>query len=247
MKKLILSILFILCLSFQASAFNPMIVVSGSGSGGVVCDDCSGATMFAWHMEDDDSTPDVTIGNPCGCSDGDKVGAETGTPAFSGAQKSDGELSLLINGGAEYYTFVVDADDIFNMDDFKITFDIYVTSWPTASGQHQIWAASGGTHNAQIFLDDQAIDQIGFCKNAQCVYAPTPATGEFISCVAEAKDGVEGNDMYMSCTGDEPGEEDMDHDASTSSTSMTIGDVSGGDPTGVYYLDNFKITPSTRY
>jgi len=31
MKKLILSILFILCLSFQASAWNPMVVVSGSG------------------------------------------------------------------------------------------------------------------------------------------------------------------------------------------------------------------------
>ena len=32
MKKLILSILFILCLSFQASAFNPMVVVSGGGA-----------------------------------------------------------------------------------------------------------------------------------------------------------------------------------------------------------------------
>jgi len=32
MKELILSILFILCLSFQASAFNPMVVLSGSGS-----------------------------------------------------------------------------------------------------------------------------------------------------------------------------------------------------------------------
>jgi len=32
MKKLILSILFILCLSFQASAWNPMVVVSGGGS-----------------------------------------------------------------------------------------------------------------------------------------------------------------------------------------------------------------------
>ena len=32
MKKLILSILFILCLSFQASAWNPMVVVSGGGA-----------------------------------------------------------------------------------------------------------------------------------------------------------------------------------------------------------------------
>ena len=31
MKKLILSILFIICLSFQASAWNPMVVVSGGG------------------------------------------------------------------------------------------------------------------------------------------------------------------------------------------------------------------------
>jgi len=32
MKKLILSILFVICLSFQASAWNPMVVVSGSGN-----------------------------------------------------------------------------------------------------------------------------------------------------------------------------------------------------------------------
>ena len=38
MKKLILSILFILCLSFQASAFNPMIVVSGGGAASCVKD-----------------------------------------------------------------------------------------------------------------------------------------------------------------------------------------------------------------
>ena len=32
MKKLILSILFIICLPFQASAWNPMVVVSGAGA-----------------------------------------------------------------------------------------------------------------------------------------------------------------------------------------------------------------------
>ena len=37
MKKLILSILFILCLSSQASAWNPMVVVSGSGGAALTC------------------------------------------------------------------------------------------------------------------------------------------------------------------------------------------------------------------
>ena len=40
MKKLILSILFILCLSFQASAWNPFVVVSGGG----ISDYCSSCT-----------------------------------------------------------------------------------------------------------------------------------------------------------------------------------------------------------
>ena len=40
MKKLILSILFILCLSFQASALGPMMVLSGSGTGGITS--CAG-------------------------------------------------------------------------------------------------------------------------------------------------------------------------------------------------------------
>ena len=55
MKKLILSILFILCLSFQASAWNPMVVVSGSGglpacakdSGTLVMDE-SGMSTNGW-------------------------------------------------------------------------------------------------------------------------------------------------------------------------------------------------------
>jgi len=37
MKRLILSIIFILCLSFQASAWNPTVVVSGSGEAGLTC------------------------------------------------------------------------------------------------------------------------------------------------------------------------------------------------------------------
>ena len=49
MKKLILALLFILCLSFQASALGPMMFLSGSGAGftcgsELICDDFDGAT-----------------------------------------------------------------------------------------------------------------------------------------------------------------------------------------------------------
>ena len=60
MKELILSILFILCLSFQASAFNPMVVVSGSGG---VC--VSAATAIGDDSEN--ALSDVAITNAIFC------------------------------------------------------------------------------------------------------------------------------------------------------------------------------------
>ena len=67
MKKLILSILFILCLSFQASAWNPMVVVSGGEScpgefcadwNDVAIDDevCAGGCPDIWDSLTDAST-----------------------------------------------------------------------------------------------------------------------------------------------------------------------------------------------
>ena len=55
MKKLILSTLFILCLSFQASAWNPMVVVSGGGSS---CPSFYNATdvIFSWDGDHDSGT-----------------------------------------------------------------------------------------------------------------------------------------------------------------------------------------------
>ena len=56
MKKLILSILFILCLSFQASAWNPMVVVSGSGGLPACAKDSGTLVMDESAMSGDSSS-----------------------------------------------------------------------------------------------------------------------------------------------------------------------------------------------
>jgi len=78
MKKLILSILFILCLSFQASAWNPMVVVSGGAgagagspcTGSLHCDDwesnnlTTGSLPDAWDASSVDSGDMAVAANP---------------------------------------------------------------------------------------------------------------------------------------------------------------------------------------
>ena len=67
MKKLFIAILFILCLSFQASALGPMMSLSGmgtSGGGGEF-------TFIAYEFEDDSGGTSKTVTKPTGTTDGD--------------------------------------------------------------------------------------------------------------------------------------------------------------------------------
>ena len=53
MRKLILSLLFVLCLSFQASAWNPMVM--GSGVGSPVCSTANDEALYVPTGQDGDS------------------------------------------------------------------------------------------------------------------------------------------------------------------------------------------------
>lgn len=212
------------------------------------CDDCSGSLMFAWHMDDNDPTPDVTLGTPCGCSDGDEIGAETGSPEFSTTQKSDGTRSLRINALDEDYLFVVSSDDLINLDSFKVTFDIYVVSYPgTAAKYIEIFRATSGSDYVVVVAKNGGT--LNTYHNGGATWndlaGVTVATGSFVSCELQMKTGVAGNDSYLIC-GANSAEEDNDLGTAASATSLYFGDKSG-DEAGEYYIDNVKIYPCDRY
>ena len=217
----------------------------------VICDSCAGDLKFSWHMEDDDSTPDVTIGDPCGCSNNDTIGAETGSPTFSNAvgQANGGTNALYINASGEYYTFDVTTEDIIVLDDIKLTFDIYIVSYPASGAAYVITSEYDSSNFIYVYLD-QATAKLavwyrgGADSDSLLVTVPT---GSWVSCVYQALvGGPAGNDHYLIC-GAASDEGDGNLTAQGGSpASVVFGDNGSGDA-GTYYLDNVKIYPNDRY
>lgn len=249
MKRLSLLILSLIILDVSWALSPTMLDISTHSSGEVSCDDCSGALKFAWHMEDNDSTPDVTLGNPCGCSDGDSIGAESGAPVFSNVQKSDGTYSLHINAKDEWYEFVVSGDDLVENDNVKITFDIYIVSFPAGAGtKHEIIRLPYDANNVVSIQIDDSGDLLSYYRGTSVTdyINISPATGSWLSCEYQAKTGVAGNDHYLAC-GASSTEEDDDLTAMEgSATNLNFGDEFGTEA-GEYYLDNVKISACDRY
>lgn len=245
MKKILVLILSLFFAKVSLALPPPLLDLSTHGE--AVCDNCSGSLKFAWHMEDNDSTPDVTLGNPCGCSDGDSIGAETGSPDFSAVQKSDGTYSLHVNAIDEYYTFDVSADDLIEPDNIKITFDIYVVSYPVATYHRCIAADLDASNHLYIRIGSTGKVQATYIGNADAEYFGVDvATGSWVSCELQMKTGIEGNDSYLIC-GINSVESDLDITAMSGSMStLSFGD-NGGSNAGEYYLDNVKIYPCDRY
>lgn len=249
MKKLFFTIMVSFFFTVNAWALSPTFLQLVAG-GDIVCDNCSGSTQFAWHMEDNDSTPDVTLGNPCGCSDGDTIGAETGSPVFSSVQKSDGTYSLHINALDEGYTFDISSDDLVTADDVKITFDIYIVSFPSEGNDHYFLEINKDTENYLQFrletLTSTNIRAIYEGGDVICSIFVNATTGSMLSCEFQIKTGVAGNDTYLICAA-ESAEEDNDLLAIVGeTTALVFGDTQGSEA-AEYYLDNVNIEPCDRY
>lgn len=125
MKKITLFIFALLLITAFASDA-VMIMRTRDGGGG--CDDCSGDLKFSWHMEN----VDVTLGTPCGCSDGDEGASTDGTPSLSSTEKSDGTYSAY-GDTVDYYKFVISHPDLVDVSEGKVVMDIFI---PTGE-----WAA----------------------------------------------------------------------------------------------------------
>jgi hypothetical protein len=221
---------------------------------GVACDDCSGARIWSWHMEDDDATPDITVGNPCGCADAtnDTVGAITGSPDFSVAQKSDGARALHINALDEYVEFDIGTID---PNDFKITFDIYVVTMPANDWNSFDVLGMFGDANDQVRL---LLEDRGATKELSVYHYRNGAatdnthvevgTGAWkTSCEWQFKTGVDGNDQYLACDGDsDTGDEDPGA-FDTTPTIIYFGEKGGSTAGSEYYLDITDISKSDRF
>lgn len=230
-----------------ARALSPTFLQLVAG-GDPVCDDCSGSLKFAWHMEDNDNTPDVTIGNPCGCSDGDTIGEEFGSPDFSTSQKSDGTYSLRINAKFERYKFAVSSNDLIDLDSIKITFDLYIVTYPSAGLIQILVSEYDGTDHLALYLsstDNKVIAQRIGQSTSQYIGIAV-ATGSWFSCEYQAKTGIGDVDHYIKC-GVTSAEEDDDHlTKDDPAIKLMLGDVTGTS-VGEYYLDNVKVYPCDRY
>jgi len=248
-KYFLLVLLVIFCFGFRSPHLRVVAIKNASS-----CDDCTGATQFAFHMEDNDSTPDVTLGTPCGCSDGDTIGAETGSPAFSAVQASDGTYSLHIDAFNEYYEYDINANDIINPADFKIIFDIYVVSMPSDDQwkRFEILGAAGDADDyVSLYLEDRgATEEITGavnCQGTEETINVVITTGAWkTSCEWQFKDGVAGNDHYLSCDGNTREDDDDPTTFGTTPTTLYFGDERGTE-VEEYYLDNVKITASDRW
>ena len=145
MKKLILSILFILCLSFQTSAWNPTVVLSGSGS-------CTPETYeFYWNGDDFPADRDTAkAGGGCSSNlDGTLANAEISTD-----QAYAGTYSLkMVDGTNDYLCWDVTAKDI--IDSAQGSYDgyVYVVNDDTDSAASFFEAYNSATNRLNIYVN----------------------------------------------------------------------------------------------
>ena len=200
-------------------------------------------------MEDNDSTPDVTLGSPCGCSDNDTVGAENGTPVFSTTQKADGTYSLHIDALDDRYSFSVLSDDLIVGDDFKVTFDLYIVSYPSAGTTMEIirWVDDADNYVA-IRLRGTGPAVQGFYRGqaTEDYIEVSAATGSWLSCEYQGKTGIVGNDHYIACAASSTEEDDDLNAMLQSMDTLIFGDQEGSEA-GEYYLDNVKVYLCDKY
>ena len=89
MKKLILSILFIFCLSFQASALGPMMLLSGSGESAIACLDETYTIAWTGDLADMNDACDSSKEKVDGTNVNLPIGTDYGESGAVGVQIAD--------------------------------------------------------------------------------------------------------------------------------------------------------------
>lgn len=212
-------------------------------------DDCSGTLVFSWHAVLDDMTPTVTDGCPalpCGCADVDETGTANGSPSFSNAY--GGGYALLINALDENFRFLETGA---SFDDIKITFDIYIVSFPGAGKDTSFFnMTSTATDNITLYTAETgSITAVRYCNSSgDSVTVSSLSTGVwYTDCEYLAKTGVGGNDHKLTIGAETP---DEDNDALAASVTADNGFYIGereGDTASTYLLRNIKVYAASGY
>jgi hypothetical protein len=145
MKKLILFLILFLCFTLHASAWNPLIIGSGTSGG---CYDCSGTARFLWECNS------VTVGDtgysPCGCSDGDtSISVLEGSAAINPVgtcEFTDGG-----SNGWDYYSWNGSGGEI-DPDNYTIFIRFRVNTWKDSSLLFAAYDVSASGNNIKFLF-----------------------------------------------------------------------------------------------
>lgn len=221
----------------------------GVGGGSYSADDCSGTLVFSWHANLDDSTPNVTDGCPslpCGCADTDETGTAENSPTFSNAY--GGGYALYIDAKDEHFIFLETGA---NFEDIKITFDIYVVSFPGVGKDTSfIKINSVGTDSIILYsAGTSSINGQRYCDSEMdTVTVSSLNTGQWYNdCEYLAKNGVAGNDHKLTIGGETPVEEDDDLKASVNADNAIKVGEDAGDKASTYLIRNVKVYSASGY
>ena len=141
MKKLILALLFVTCLSFQASALGPMMLLSGSSAEQSSCPSYYASAIFSWNG-------DHTLGHNYACTqDGTPVLADADTATTHTDYGEDGSVGILI-------------DDVTQSLSWDQTVDQYIDDDAAQTICLRIKISGVLTANPKIFNSDNGSDVI---------------------------------------------------------------------------------------
>ena len=237
-------------------------VILGGGGGGVVCDDCSGTVGAAWHME---STA-IEGGDPCGCTDNASKTVTVSGATLEGAQKNDGNYSLLVNATNEYASLPITSADIYDSAQGSLEFHVYLD---TTTGNNDIFEAYGDANDYMRFRITATGIYYNHTSNGTLVtFTKNPSSENFCTddvwCHVQLKWDIAAGLTDSDCPGHEMmfrtcpdnvcsdedwyGEADSDDGTAfgTEPTIIAIGENQiGSEVVDGYYVDTFRISTST--
>jgi len=148
MKKLIISILFILCLSFQASAWNPMVVVSGSGG-----EERDWSTIGGfWRCEGETlSATDDRYGLN---NNGDNIATPVGGANIDSGIYKHGSNSCDFPTEGDYYNFATCSDSQVLGTEGRVGFWLYIEDWTDEKMLCMIEYSTAATNSASLLMID---------------------------------------------------------------------------------------------
>jgi len=243
MKKLIiLSILFVLCLPFQASALGPMMLLSGSG--GTVCPDWYADVIFGWSGDMVEGT-NYAFDTSCTPLEGDNTTA----PLTISKVGDGGSYAATIDAPNKYLTWAQTTDQYID-DDAPQT--IWFKVWiDTGLGANARFFEAVYDNSNEIYMLIQSVSG-GGTDDIMAAYIPgdaamgnDPAVDSWINIAYSWDQGNANHSVYNDgAWEDDDGELSSGNMGANDIDDITLGEntfADNPDPTTYMYVDQFAI------